>query len=70
MTGLVELGAPLYLARMLIEGTVLVIGWFLGGAVGVATVVYALAVGPLVGRALPRLTLPSSPPPGDPAVDG
>jgi uncharacterized membrane protein YczE len=61
MTGLVRLGVPLYLARTLIEGTVLVIGWLLGGAVGVTTVVYALTVGPLVGRALPRLALPSSP---------
>ena len=60
MTGLVELGAPLYLARTLIEGTVLVIGWLFGGPVGVTTVVFALAVGPLVGRALPRLTLPPS----------
>jgi uncharacterized membrane protein YczE len=57
MTGLVRLGLPLYLARMLIEGTVLVIGWLLGGTVGLATVVYALAVGPLVARLLPRLTL-------------
>jgi uncharacterized membrane protein YczE len=62
MTGLAELGTPLYLARMLIEGTVLVVGWVLGGAVGVTTVVFALAVGPLVGRALPRLTLPPSDP--------
>lgn len=58
MTGLVQLGLPLYLARTLIEGTVLVVGWLLGGTVGLATVVYALAVGPLVGRALPRLALP------------
>lgn len=67
MTGLVELGTPLYLARMLIEGTVLVVGWLLGGAVGVTTVVFALAVGPLVGRALPRLTLPPTPPRADPS---
>ena len=62
MTGLVELGVPLYLARTLIEGTVLVVGWLLGGTVGVATVVYALGVGPLVSRALPRLTLPATRP--------
>jgi uncharacterized membrane protein YczE len=62
MTGLVELGVPLYLARTLIEGTVLVVGWLLGGTIGVATVVYALGVGPLVGRALPWLVLPPSPP--------
>lgn len=60
MTGLVDLGVPLYLARTLIEGTVLVVGWLLGGSVGAATVIFALAVGPLVGRALPRLTLPPS----------
>lgn len=63
MTGLVELGVPLYLARTLIEGTVLVIGWLLGGTIGAATVVYALGVGPLVARALPRLVLPPTPPP-------
>ena len=66
MTGLAELGVPLFLARTLVEGTVLVVGWLLGGAVGVATVVFALAVGPLVGRALPRLSLPPSPPAGGP----
>jgi len=68
MTGLVELGMPLYLARTLIEGTVLVVGWLLGGTVGVATVVYALGVGPLVARALPRLVLPPTPPPTAPGA--
>ena len=57
MTGLAGLGMPIYAARTLIEGTVLVVGWLLGGTVGVATVVFALTVGPLVGRALPRLAL-------------
>jgi uncharacterized membrane protein YczE len=61
MTGLVDLGIPIYLARTLIEGTVLLAGWLLGGTVGLATVVFALAVGPLVGRALPRLALPPTP---------
>ncbi len=60
MTGLAALGLPVYAARMLIEGTVLLVGWLLGGSVGVATVVFALAVGPLVGRAMPRLVLPPS----------
>ena len=58
MTGLVQLGVPLYLARTMIEGTALLVGWLLGGPVGVATIVYALGVGPLVARALPRLALP------------
>jgi uncharacterized membrane protein YczE len=61
MTGLVDLGVPVYLARTLIEGTVLLAGWLLGGTVGLATVVFALSVGPLVGRALPRLALPPTP---------
>jgi len=61
MTGLAEYGMPVYAARMLIEGTVLVAGWLLGGTVGLATVVYALGVGPLVARALPRLAVPPSP---------
>ena len=60
MTGLVRLGVPLYLARTLIEGTVLLVGWLLGGTVGLATVVYALAVGPAVARVLPRLILRST----------
>jgi uncharacterized membrane protein YczE len=62
MTGLAALGLPVYGARMLIEGTVLLVGWLLGGTVGIATVVFALAVGPLVGRAMPRLVLPPTQP--------
>lgn len=58
MTGLARFGLPLFAARALIEGTVLLVGWLLGGSVGLATVVFALAIGPLVGRALPRLALP------------
>lgn len=58
MTGLARKGLPVFAARGLIEGTVLLAGWLLGGSVGLATVVYALAIGPLVGRALPRLALP------------
>lgn len=58
MTGLAGLGVPLFLARIMVEGTVLIIGWMLGGTVGVATVLFALTVGPLVGQTVPRLTLP------------
>ena len=36
----------------------LAIGWLLGGSVGVGTIAYALAIGPLVGVFLPRLTMP------------
>lgn len=69
MTGLAELGVPLYLARALIEGTVLLVGWLLGGVVGAATVVFALAIGPLVGQTLPRLTVARSPAPVDVGED-
>ncbi|MBN6055511.1 hypothetical protein JYK22_26490 [Nonomuraea sp. RK-328] len=47
MTGLVRLGLSLRLGRFLIEVTVLAAGWLLGGTVGVGTLVFALAIGPL-----------------------
>ncbi|MEL4358379.1 MULTISPECIES: membrane protein YczE [unclassified Luteococcus] len=40
--------------RIAIEVTVLAIGWMLGGPVGLGTVAYALAIGPLVQVMLPR----------------
>ncbi|MGL6234445.1 MAG: YczE/YyaS/YitT family protein [Segniliparus sp.] len=49
MTGLVaNTGRPVWLVRTGIEGTVLTIGWLLGGSVGVGTLVYAFGIGPLV----------------------
>ena len=39
-------------ARTAVEVTVLVVGWALGGSVGLGTVVFALAIGPLVQAAL------------------
>lgn len=39
--------------RMTIEGLVLVLGWTLGGAVGIGTVAYALCNGPLLQVFLP-----------------
>lgn len=62
MTGLRQRGVPLIAARAGIEVTVLFVGWLLGGKVGVATVVFAAGIGPLVGYALPRLTLPAEGP--------
>ncbi len=59
MTGLHRrLGWPIWLVRTLLEGSALVAGWLLGGAVGVGTVAFALLVGPLVGKALPWLDTP------------
>jgi uncharacterized membrane protein YczE len=49
MTGLVvRTGLSVRLIRTSIEATVLVVGWLLGGTVGVGTVLYAFGIGPLV----------------------
>ena len=54
MTGLHRrTGAPILVVRTALEVTVVVIGWFLGGVVGIGTVLYAIAIGPLVQVMLP-----------------
>ena len=54
MTGIVRVsGWPIWVARTLIEGSVLLIGWLLGGPVGLGTVAFAFGVGPLIQRFLP-----------------
>lgn len=45
-------GWSVRVARSLIEGTVLIVGFLLGGSVGLGTVLYAVAIGPLVQRFL------------------
>jgi uncharacterized membrane protein YczE len=58
MTGLVRrTGRSVRLVRTSIEVTVVALGWLLGGTLGVATVLYALAIGPLVHALLPRLAV-------------
>jgi uncharacterized membrane protein YczE len=57
MTGLAKRGVPVALARASIEVTVLIIGFLLGGTVGVATLLFAGLIGPLVKPALQRLAL-------------
>ncbi|WP_434003436.1 hypothetical protein [Candidatus Dormibacter sp.] len=61
MTGLAARGIPVLVARAAIELTVLAIGWALGGSVGLATVLFAVSIGPLVSRSLPILALPPAP---------
>ena len=62
MTGLVaRTGRSVRLIRTSIEVGVLATGWLLGGTVGVGTVLYAIAIGPLVHLLLPRLTVPDRP---------
>lgn len=60
MTGLIRLGLSVRLARFLIEITVLVIGWLLGGTVGVGTLLFALAIGPLTQFFAKRFPLPAT----------
>ncbi|GIH24722.1 membrane protein [Acrocarpospora phusangensis] len=47
MTGLHRTGLSIRLARTVIEISVLVAGWLLGGTVGIGTLVFAAAIGPL-----------------------
>lgn len=58
MTGLSQrTGLSIRLVRTALEVTVVAIGWLLGGQVGLGTVLYALAIGPLVQFFLPPLTV-------------
>jgi len=57
MTGLAARGLSLRAVRTGIELTVLVAGAALGGTVGVGTVVYALAIGPLAHVFVPAFTV-------------
>jgi uncharacterized membrane protein YczE len=59
MTGIVgRFGWPTRLVRTVLEVSVVALGFALGGTLGVGTVVYALAVGPLVHPLLPLLRVP------------
>lgn len=53
MTGLhVRFGWPVARVRLGIEVTVLILGWLLGGTVGLGTVLFAVLIGPSVGWGL------------------
>jgi uncharacterized membrane protein YczE len=53
MTGLAARGHSIRVVRTCLEVTVLATGWLLGGTVGIGTVVYALAIGPLAHVFIP-----------------
>jgi len=64
MTGLARTtGRSLRLVRTALEVTVVVFGLLLGGALGVGTIVYALAIGPLTQLFLPTWTVEIRTPP-------
>ena len=62
-------GFPIWAVRTAIELTVLLIGWLLGGNVGVGTIAFALLIGPMVNVTLPllRVRLASDEPEGSAA---
>lgn len=63
MTGFARrTGLSLRLVRTVLEVTVVVLGLLLGGALGLGTVLYALAIGPLTQRMLPAVTVSLSSP--------
>lgn len=53
-------GWPIWVVRTGIEVTVLIIGWLLGGNVGLGTVAFALLIGPMVNVTLPLLRVPEA----------
>jgi uncharacterized membrane protein YczE len=59
MTGLVKrTGGSVRIIRTCIEVAVLAAGWLLGGTVGLGTVIYAIAIGPIVHRMMPLFAIP------------
>ena len=53
MTGLQRMtNKPIFLIRAIIEISVVIVGWYLGGVVGIGTIVFALAIGPFVSAGL------------------
>ena len=65
MTGLVaRTGRSVRLVRTTLEASVLLVGFLLGGTVGAGTVLFAIAIGPLVQFFLPRVAAPLELPTG------
>lgn len=60
MTGIAARGHSVRVVRTAIELTVLASGWLLGGSVGVGTVLYAVAIGPLAHLFIPLFTVPET----------
>ena len=69
MTGMHrKYGWPLWAVRTSLEVSVLVIGWLLGGNVGIGTLAFALAVGPMINYTMPLLRIPPAVPARKPAA--
>lgn len=57
MTGIAARGHSIRVVRTGLEVTVLALGWSLGGNVGIGTVAYALAIGPIAHITIPAFTI-------------
>jgi uncharacterized membrane protein YczE len=55
--GIAARGVSIRLVRTIIELSVLIAGWFLGGTVGIGTLFYALLIGPITHVTIPRFRL-------------
>jgi len=63
MTGIHNrLGWPIWVGRFGVEATVLLVGWVLGGNVGLGTLAFALLIGPLCNITLPLMGVGSRKP--------
>ena len=58
MTAITARGYRLWVVRTIIECSALVVGFILGGKVGVGTILIALTIGPLTHTGLRRFHLP------------
>lgn len=58
------LSRPVGPVRIVLEVIVLVTGWLLGGPLGLGTVVYAIALGPVIQLVLPHVLIPVRSVPG------
>ncbi len=52
-------GYPMWLVRTIVEATVLLVGWLLGGSFGVGTVIFALTIGPIAQRSIRVFRVPN-----------
>jgi uncharacterized membrane protein YczE len=55
--GIADRGHSMRVVRTTIEGSVLVTGFLLGGTVGIGTVLYAVAIGPITHLTIPALAI-------------
>jgi uncharacterized membrane protein YczE len=56
-TGIAGRGHSMRVVRTLVEATVLVTGFLLGGTIGIGTLLYALTIGPITHVTIPWLSI-------------